>query len=183
MMKSGRIILFFIPLLIFLVAVLFLLVALFKGREDSSLPPVGETVPSFVLENFSTDTITRSDGGDGKVKLVNFFASWCVPCRYEHTFLEVLSQKEGLVLFGIAWKDDAQATKKFIDELGNPFAAIGQDNKGVAGFEWGISGIPESYIIDKRNIVRYRHRGVLTPELVDNVLFPLIDELQKEGGG
>jgi cytochrome c biogenesis protein CcmG/thiol:disulfide interchange protein DsbE len=108
---------------------------------------------------------------DGEVKLVNFWASWCAPCRLEHPVLTSLSQ-EGLPVYGIAYKDDPDRAAAFLQELGNPFSAIGQDPRGRIAPDWGLYGVPETFVLAGDGTVIDRMPFPLTPELVETRLRP-----------
>lgn len=148
------------------------------GREapDFSLPPVdglkhadGSPVPGF----------SRSDLGDGHVTVINVFGSWCVPCREEHPLLERLARMNRVKLFGLAYKDEPQNTVKFLSELGNPFSAVIADQKGRAAIDWGVYGVPETFVIGKDGRIAYKHIGPLTEASLTDVLLPEIDKAER----
>jgi cytochrome c biogenesis protein CcmG/thiol:disulfide interchange protein DsbE len=114
---------------------------------------------------------------DGEVKLVNFFASWCAPCRLEHPVLASLSE-EGFPVYGIAYKDDPDRTAAFLEELGNPFNAIGQDRTGRIAPDWGLYGVPETFVLAGDGTVIDRMPFPLTPELVERRLRPSLAEAE-----
>ncbi|WP_434286685.1 DsbE family thiol:disulfide interchange protein [Celeribacter sp. SCSIO 80788] len=128
----------------------------------ASVTPLGELPPL-------TDEMLR----DGKVKLVNYWASWCAPCRVEHPQLEVLAE-EGITIYGINYKDEAGNALKFLGELGNPYAAIAQDEPGRTALEWGVYGVPETYIIDGEGKIAYRFAGPITAEIAEKYIKPEI---------
>lgn len=108
---------------------------------------------------------------DGEVKLVNFFASWCAPCRLEHPVLVSLAE-EGIPVYGIAYKDEPANSVAFLEELGNPFTAIGQDTSGRIAPDWGLYGVPETFVLSGDGTVVDRMPFPLTPELVESRLRP-----------
>ena len=108
--------------------------------------------------------------------LLNFFSSWCVPCQYEAPYLNELSKK--VDLYGIAYKDRFSETKKFLNSFGNPYLNIGVDEKGYIAIDWGVYGVPETFLIDSNNIVIFRHAGPITEEIIKRKIFP---ELKKLG--
>lgn len=112
---------------------------------------------------------------DGEVKLVNFFASWCAPCRLEHPALAALAE-EGVPVYGIAYKDDPARAAGFLRDLGNPFAAVGQDPNGRVAVEWGTYGVPETFVLAGDGTVIDRLPFPLTPELVESRLRPALAE-------
>ena len=108
--------------------------------------------------------------------LVNFFASWCVPCIVEAPELMALS-REGLPIWGIAYKDRPDASTTFLTRHGNPYARIGRDEPGQVAIEWGVYGVPESYLLDKDGVIRWRIPGPITPEIASEQLRPLLRQL------
>jgi cytochrome c biogenesis protein CcmG/thiol:disulfide interchange protein DsbE len=106
------------------------------------------------------------------VKLVNFWASWCEPCRAEHPILEAL-QKEGVVIYGVNYKDTPEAAAKFLAEMGNPYTKIGADS-GPMALDWGVYGVPETYVIDGKGVVVLRVAGPITAGNLDTMLRPAL---------
>jgi cytochrome c biogenesis protein CcmG/thiol:disulfide interchange protein DsbE len=113
------------------------------------------------------------------VLVVNFFASWCVPCRIEHPILMRLAQDEHLPLYGIAYKDREDASKQILVQLGDPYRRIGVDADGRTGINFGVYGVPETYVIDKLGHIRKRFVGPLSPEAADRELLPLVRMLER----
>jgi cytochrome c biogenesis protein CcmG/thiol:disulfide interchange protein DsbE len=101
---------------------------------------------------------------DGEVSLVNVFASWCAPCRVEHPQLMRLAETEGLQVVGLNYKDGVADARRFLEELGNPYDAIGMDADGRRSIEWGVYGVPETFIVDADGVIRFKHVGPLTDE-------------------
>ncbi len=171
---------YLLPAAIFAALVLYLVHIMRPDRDPAVLPSalIEKPVPAFELPPLM-------EGGEGlssadlrgTVSLVNFFASWCVPCRAEHPMLMRLAREEGLTLHGIAYKDDPAAARGFIAELGNPFARIGLDANGRTAFDFGVYGVPETYLVDRDGRIRYRQVGQLTPAAIEEVLLPLIADL------
>src|SRR5262249_4401431 len=114
---------------------------------------------------------------EGQVTLVNLWASWCLPCQAEHPLLVELAKRDDLLVVGINWKDKPADAAAFLARLGNPFAAIGTDETGRAAIEWGISGVPETFIVDRDGIVRFRWVGPLDAVTVEETLLPLVEHL------
>ncbi|MBL0374770.1 DsbE family thiol:disulfide interchange protein [Rhizobium sp. KVB221] len=112
----------------------------------------------------------------GKLTLVNVWASWCVPCRQEHPIILGLSQDERLNVVGINYKDRNDAALGFLGELGNPFSAIGVDPKGAAAIDWGVYGIPESFLVSADGVILYKHVGPFDDNSVKNGLLPAIEK-------
>lgn len=149
-------------------------------RDPSALPSalIGQPAPAIQLPALppSARIVSLADF-KGKPVAVNFFASWCLPCRAEHPMLKKISAEFGLPVIGIAWRDKAVDAQAFLKELGDPYAIIGHDESGRAGIEFGLSGVPETFLIDKDGIVRYRLANPITPETLEEQLAPAIKEL------
>lgn len=177
--------LFIVPALLFLALVVYFFVALRPGYDPQTLPSamVGRPVPSFDLPgppappNYAGPPVklgfTNRDML-GRVVLVNFFASWCVPCRIEHPVLMGLGPAASVPVVGIAYKDKAADAIGFLNEYGNPYVAIALDQSGRTGIDFGVYGVPETYVVDKRGIIRLRHVGPLTAESVAREILPLV---------
>jgi DsbE subfamily thiol:disulfide oxidoreductase len=173
------------PRLLYLlpIAVFALLVGLFAGRlilithgEAPELVPsamIGKPAPVFDLHpGFKTSDLI------GKVTLINFFASWCVPCRAEQPLLAALAGK-GAILAGIDYKDRSEALDAWLKESGNPYDILAHDRNGRTAIDFGVYGVPETYLVDKKGIIRFKVTGPLTPEIIQKELLPLIHELNR----
>ncbi len=137
---------------------------------DFDLPPVeGSEVPGF----------SSTDLRGGQVVLVNVFASWCFPCRTEHPLLMRIAEAGVAPIYGINYKDKPSDAAKWLADRGNPYIAIGADERGRITAAWGAAGIPETFIIDQAGMIRYRHAGALSAELLDNNIFPMIKSLRE----
>jgi cytochrome c biogenesis protein CcmG/thiol:disulfide interchange protein DsbE len=163
------------------VAVLAVVAAVFyAGLEkpppaERPSPLVGKPAPTFVLAALDARTagFARADLA-GRPAVVNFWASWCAPCRLEHPLLRALKGMGGVRLYGVVYKDQAAKARAFLDELGNPFDRIGVDPAGRAAIDWGITGVPETFVVDANGIVRAHVAGPLTPEVVEQVVLPAL---------
>ena len=163
-----------------------------EGRFDPRGVPsalVGKPVPAFDLpaqpSPAQASSVQSLDGGEargfsgadllaaGRPVLVNFFASWCVPCVIEHPQLMALA-REGLPIWGIAYKDKPEAAAAFLARRGNPFTRLARDAAGQVALDWGVYGVPESYLVDSRGVIRWRYAGPLTPEVVEDQVRPLL---------
>ncbi len=147
-------------------------------REDPDALPstrVGQPVPAMTVTALGTgepfDTETLSAPG---VKLVNFWASWCAPCRVEHPNLETLAD-EGVPIYGINYKDDPGKALAFLNELGDPYVGLVADESGRTGIEWGLYGVPETFVIDGNGIVRLRFAGPVTQDVLEKRIRPAIE--------
>ncbi|QOL79718.1 DsbE family thiol:disulfide interchange protein [Pseudooceanicola spongiae] len=112
---------------------------------------------------------------DGQIKLVNFWASWCAPCRVEHPNLSALSEQEGVPIYGVNYKDKPENALGFLAELGNPYAATGADSQGRMAINWGLYGVPETYVIDGEGRVLLRFAGPVTQRVIREQIAPLIE--------
>jgi cytochrome c biogenesis protein CcmG, thiol:disulfide interchange protein DsbE len=177
---AWRRILYLLPVLIFIGVGIGLAVGL--TRDPGTLPSalIDRPVPTFELpaiEGMPGEGLSSTDL-EGEVSLVNVFASWCVPCRAEHPLLMGLAER-GVVINGIDYKDPAEQAARWLEDLGNPFARIGADRDGRVAIDFGVYGVPETFVIDKAGRIRFRHPGPLTPDLVDTEIRPLLAELAK----
>lgn len=172
MMKRAS----FIPLLLCFGLVAALAVALLHNKTENNkfALHVGEPATPTRLPLFDAPAETRFDTHDwiGRPYIVNFFASWCSPCRAEHEVLSGLQQQLHLPLIGIAFKDRAEATQHFLSRSGNPYLAVAMDADGRTGIDWGLTGVPETFIIDATGIIRYHFVGPMTEEVVAEELLP-----------
>jgi len=160
----GRL-LAFVPLAVAAILGGFFLWGLNPDRDPNNIPSVliSQPAPEFDLaavDGLETPGLSRADlvGNPGPV-IVNVFASWCVPCRAEHGVLTQMVEKDGLTLFGINYKDKPEDATKWLAELGNPYERIGSDLSGREGIEWGLSGVPETFIVGSDGTVLFRYVG------------------------
>lgn len=174
----------FLPLALLAVLVLVFVGVLLSGRDPHALtsPMIGKPLPAFELLPLVeggpplTDKTVTADGP----AILNFFASWCLPCRVEQPVLLRLAQDRRIAVFGVAWKDDPAAARAFLKEAGNPFSGVGIDRSGGLALDLGVTGVPESFVIGRDGRVLYRHAGPLTDRDVAEIVLPLIEE---NGGG
>src|SRR6266851_6492193 len=155
-------------------------------RHDPHLLPsalIDRPAPDFALPGLyeTADRLTRKDLG-GRVTLVNFFASWCAPCREEHAQLIALARRPGVTLDGIAYKDKPEDARRFLDGLGNPFRRIGVDGAGAAAIDFGVYGVPETYVVDVSGHIRYRQVGPVTAADIAQKILPVIDRITASAG-
>ncbi len=171
----------FIPLAVFF-AIVVAFAAAFYLRLDPRETPFaieGKPVPAFDLPPAVAGGQGLSSADlQGKVAIVNFFASWCAPCREEHPVLMTLAQRTGVPVYGIAWKDKADVLADWLARDGNPFARSGFDASGRVGIDWGVSGVPETYVVDRSGKVIWRYQGALNDAIVDKALIPLLRGLK-----
>ena len=139
--------------------------------DPATLPSVliNKPVPTFTLaavEGLGAPGLSDADLKKGKVTIVNIWASWCGPCRQEHPLLMQLAKRGDIVLVGINNKDEAENATRFLSTLGQPFAAIGADTTGRATIDWGGYGVPETFVVDGKGIIRHKHIGPLTADVL-----------------
>lgn len=172
---------FILPLLCLAALVLLFWRGLDPARDPASLPSalIGKKMADFSLDGLNGEPGLSSADFAGQVTVLNFFASWCAPCRAEHPLIQDLATMPGIRVVGITFKDTPQDSQKYLDELGNPYAAIGVDGDGRTGMEFGLTGVPETYVIDRDGIIRYRLAQPLDPARLDKELKPLLAELTK----
>jgi cytochrome c biogenesis protein CcmG/thiol:disulfide interchange protein DsbE len=172
--------LFVLPLLLFLVLAGYFALALRPGRNPQELPSalIDKEAPAFQLAGLNGDGIAR-DALKGQPVLINFFASWCLPCREEHPLLMRLAEQEHVPLYGIDYKDKPEAAQNLLKEFGDPYRAIGVDRDGRVGLDFGVYGVPETYVLDSSGHIRKRFVGPLTAEEVNKELLPLLKALQR----
>ncbi len=179
-----RQLIYLVPAVIFGVIAGNFLWGLISERDPRELPSVmiDKPVPVFELgpiEGMEGPGLKTADLTGGQVTLVNFFASWCVPCRLEHAFLIELVERDGVRLVGINYKNEADEARAWLSQLGNPYARIGADTSGRVGIEWGVYGLPETFVIDKRGRIRYRHVGQIDADALERTIRPLLRELSQ----
>lgn len=152
-------------------------------RDDpNALPSTreGGPVPALTLAPFAGEPpFAREDLASGDVVLVNFWASWCAPCRAEHPQLIALAE-EGVPIYGINYKDTEAKAQDFVDELGNPFARLAADPSGRTGLDWGLYGVPETYVIDGNGVVVKRFAGPITQSILESTIRPAIEEARAQ---
>src|SRR5262249_19464674 len=162
-----RRLLFLLPILIVAMLVALFWRALDPNRDPSALRSVlvGKPAPAFDLPGLADGAPRLALAAfKGKLVAVNFFASWCLPCPAEHPFLKQVSAELDVPVIGVAWKDTSEAARGFLAELGDPYAATGIDEHGRTGIDFGITGVPETFLVDGNGVVRYRLAGPLTPD-------------------
>jgi len=173
--------LYLVPFVAFLGLALFILYHRIGTRADPSLVPsqlADKPAPAFTLPPLrdGQGQVASKDFA-GRPVVINFFASWCIPCRAEHPVLEAL-HRDGIEVIGIAYKDKPEATLKFLDQLGDPYRRIATDQDGRTGIDWGITGVPETYVLDKAGVVRFWQRAPLSDADAARIA-PLMQALAK----
>ena len=151
------------------------------GRDLQTLPSplIGKPVPAFSLPPVKGRTLGLSTGDlKGEVSLVNVFASWCLACREEHPVLMQLRERGGLLLHGLNYKDKPDDGARWLDQMGDPYARTGADLDGKVAIDWGVYGVPETFLVDAQGRIAFKHVGPLTPEIVEKAILPLAARLR-----
>lgn len=171
-----------IPVGIFLLIGILLAVGLTMDPRLVPSPLVGRPAPEFSLPHVKHPerTLSRSDLL-GQVSLFNVWASWCQACLDEHPVLLSLQRSGEVPIYGLNYKDTKEAARRWLDDLGDPYVATGFDNAGRVGIEWGVYGVPETYVVDAQGVIRHKHIGALTWETVAREILPLVRELGVQG--
>lgn len=178
---AVRRVLFLLPLAVVVALIGALAWPILQGRDPRELPSVllDKPIPAFDLPGLGEGSHgLRSEELSGRPVLVNVFASWCAPCRQEIPLMVRLAA-EGVPIYGIAYKDDPAKTKAFLDQLGDPYRGVGVDRDGRLGIEFGVYGVPETYVVDAKGRIRHRHVGPMTEDVARRTLLPLLAELAK----
>lgn len=179
---------FILPLVLFAVIAGFLLKGLDRDPREVPSPLIGKPAPAVSIPLLSTGS---TPGGDpakawspadmrGQVWLLNVWGSWCAACQVEHPLLNEWARRQIAPIVGFAWKDAPEASQAWLTRLGNPYALSVTDRAGRAAIDWGVYGAPETFVIDKTGIIRDKHVGPLTAEIIERRLIPLITKLKAQ---
>ena len=170
----------YIPLLVFAVIAVFLGIGLTMNPRNIPSPLIGKPVPEFSLPPVKGGTLGLASADlRGEVSIVNVFASWCVACREEHPILMGIKEKGLVPLHGINYKDKPDDARAWLDEMGDPYTRIGADISGRVAIDWGVYGVPETFVIDREGRIAYKQIGAVTPEILRDKIMPLVKQLQK----
>jgi len=168
-----------LPLLLFAAIVAVLAVGLTLDPREVPSPLVGRPVPEFALPPVKGRALGLS-GADlkGEVSLVNVFASWCAACKDEHPLLLELQRERFVPVHGLNYKDRPEDAARWLDSLGDPYTRTGADLDGRVAIDWGVYGVPETFVVDRDGSIAYKHIGPVTPEVLQTKLRPLIERLR-----
>lgn len=169
-----------VPLALFAAVVAFLAMGLSRDPSHVPSPLVGKPAPEFTLPSLTDParTVSRSDLL-GRVTLLNAWATWCVACRHEHPLLLEIA-RAGIPIYGLNYKDDRAAAVRWLERLGDPYVASAYDPHGSVGIDFGVYGLPETFVLDAQGVVAYKHVGPLTSEIWQERILPVVRRL--EGG-
>ena len=172
---------YFVPLILFLVLIGFLKNGLSRDPRDLPSQFIDKLAPEFSVAYLLDENkvMTQADL-KGEVSLLNFWASWCPTCLGEHDILMEISRQSDVVIFGVDYKDERVEGKRWVEERGDPYRAIAFDPEGQVGIDWGLTGTPETFVLDKQGIVRYKHVGAITWQDWKQTLEPIVNELQQK---
>ncbi|MDE0051187.1 MAG: DsbE family thiol:disulfide interchange protein [Rhodospirillales bacterium] len=180
--SAARRLRYLLPVFVFVALAAALGVQLLTG-DPSKVPSalIDKPVPAFALppvQGFEeAGGFATADLGNGEIALVNIFASWCGPCRVEHPLLMALAEAGTVPLYGINYKDTPDDAERWLGRLGNPYTLMGADLDGRTGIDWGVYGVPETFVVDGAGRIRHRHVGVLSQYDLDETILPLIEDL------
>jgi cytochrome c biogenesis protein CcmG/thiol:disulfide interchange protein DsbE len=168
-----------IPLAVFMALAAFLLAGLFRNPTEVPSPLINKPAPDFDLPRLDEPNgkISSKDMA-GKVWLLNVWASWCVSCRAEHPVLMELSHQNLVPIYGLNYKDRREDALGWLRDFGNPYVTNAVDRDGRVGMDYGVYGVPETYVIDAHGVIRYKQIGPITPDVLQGKILPLIRELQ-----
>ena len=171
---------FLIPLALFMGLVVFLAIGLGRDPHEVPSPLINKPAPAFQLPQLHESAKTFSaQEMRGKVWLLNVWASWCFSCREEHPLLLDFARSGAVPLYGLNYKDQRDDAIAWLNELGNPYRLSAVDLDGRVGIDYGVYGAPETYLIDREGLIRFKHVGPLTPEVIQNKILPLARDLSK----
>lgn len=170
----------YVPLAVFAVLAVFFAIGLTMNPRIIPSPLVGKAVPEFDLPAVKGRKLGLSAANlRGEVSIVNVFASWCLACRDEHPLLMQLAASRVVPIHGLNYKDKPDDAAKWLDDLGDPYTRTGADISGQVGIEWGVYGVPETFVIDRNGHIAYKHIGPVTAQSLNEKLLPLIRQLQQ----
>lgn len=176
---SGRWLAGYLPLAVFFVMAVFLGIGLTLNPREVPSPLIGKPVPQFSLPPVQGRTLGLATADlKGQVALVNVFASWCVACREEHPVLLELAKKGIVPIHGLNYKDKPADAQGWLDELGDPYTRTGADISGRVAIDWGVYGVPETFVVDRNGVIAYKQIGPVTPKVLEDTILPLVRKLQ-----
>ena len=170
---------FLVPLAVFATIAVLLAFGLTLNPREIPSPLIGKPVPQFELPPVQGRTLgLQTSDLEGEVSIVNVFASWCVACKEEHPVFMQMQRERLVPIHGLNYKDRPEDAQKWLDDMGDPYTRTGADIDGRVAIDWGVYGVPETFVIDREGRIAYKHIGPLTPKLLDETLRPLIARLR-----
>lgn len=171
---------YLLPLLVFVVLAIFLAIGLKRDPREVPSPLIGKPAPAFDLPQLATpEQRLSSKDLRGQVWLLNVWASWCLACREEQPLLVEAAKANKLKLYGLNYKDKRDDALAWLKNFGNPYVQSVSDAEGLVGIDYGVYGVPETFVIDKQGVIRYKHIGPVTPEALRDTLLPLLAQLEQ----
>ncbi|WP_114689995.1 DsbE family thiol:disulfide interchange protein [Polynucleobacter necessarius] len=171
---------FLIPLILFFGLVVFLAIGLNRDPHEVPSPLINKAAPAFEISQLAEPGKTFSPARmKGRVWILNVWASWCVACREEHPVLGELAKSQMAPVIGLDYKDKREDALAMLAKQGNPYVLSAFDGNGRVGIDYGVYGVPETYIIDKTGVIRFKHIGPLTMDLLNQKIYPMLSELKK----
>ena len=171
---------FVIPLILFVILVIFLAIGLNRDPHEVPSPLINKPAPAFDIPQLAQPNQTFNPASmKGKIWILNVWASWCVACREEHPVLVELAKSQIAPVIGLDYKDRREDAMAMLAKQGNPYTLSAFDGNGRVGIDYGVYGVPETYVIDQAGIIRFKHIGPLTIDILNQKIYPLIRELQK----
>jgi cytochrome c biogenesis protein CcmG, thiol:disulfide interchange protein DsbE len=178
--RTRRTLLVLVPITAFVLLSLVLAFGLTRNARDIPSVLIGKAVPEFALPPVKGRTIGLSSADlKGEVSLVNVFASWCVACRYEHPFFMELKKSGAVPLHGLNYKDRPDDAAAWLDRIGDPYSRTGADLNGRVAIEWGVYGVPETFVVDRGGHIAFKHIGPINQEILADTILPLVERLRK----
>lgn len=175
-----RIVVSLLPLIAFVLLAMFLYRGLFLNPREVPSPLIGKPAPQFELPKLQADAAFSTKDMLGQVWVINVWASWCTPCRVEHPLFNQLAKQNIVPIIGLNYKDEPTNARRWLGELGDPYKLTVVDGDGRVGLDFGVYGVPETFIIDKQGVIRHKHIGPVTPEAMQKKIIPLVRELQAQ---
>ena len=170
---------YLLPLAVFVLVAIFLWRGLFLNPQEVPSPLIGKSIPEFSLPKLQNEnSVVTSETFLGKVWVLNVFASWCTPCLDEHPMLMELASQNRVMIVGLNYKDGFQSAADWLGKHGNPYSAVAVDIDGLVGMDFGVYGVPETFLIDKSGVIRYKKIGPLSSTEIQDELLPLVESLQ-----
>lgn len=173
---------FVLPLLLLLALAGVLWLGLGLDPERIPSPLIGKPAPAFELPDLHQpdESVTEAAISAEGVALFNVWASWCPPCLDEHPLFMRLAEQDEVPVIGLSYRDQLEAARAWLERHGNPYRRVAVDAEGRTGIDWGVYGVPETYVVDAEGIIRYKHAGPIDEVLLENEIMPLVRELQEQ---
>ena len=171
-----------LPLIVFILILLSFFYLLIIERNPSKLPSnlLNKIVPKFETNKIYNDSkFISSEEFKNGIVLVNFFATWCKPCQKEHKYIKLFSEKDNIRVIGINYKDNKNKTIQWLADLGNPYSDVLIDNTGEIGIDWGVYGIPETYVVNEKGVIKYKQIGQITKKSYKKII-SIIEDINNE---